>query len=203
MNGAGVWSVEMRDGSPPPRVVVWPLSPLGGGIDLGAIPEDATVLCWSGTLGEGLFARDWGTWGAAGWEALMLFCERVAPVLDERGARLVLRPHARHVLSDAFKCRRFLDENRHGRIGVALDAAAMMERSMLGDTEGHFERAFEMLGAVAELVIVTGLAPAEGEDDPPRRPPVPSEGAPGGMLGALISAHVPLGTPIVRKISGG
>lgn len=201
MSGLERVSSTVRDGSLPPTVFLARMNPLREEIDLSGVPDGAWVVCWSGSLADNMFVRDWGTWGDAGMSALKSFCARVAPEFGARGLRLVLRPHARHVLSDAFRCRRIVDENAHGFVGVALDAASMMEHSMLDDVEGHYERAFELLGPVADLVIVTGLARGDEEDGPPGRPPAPVEGAFAEMVGALIGAHVPGRTPVVRVTS--
>lgn len=200
------WRVVLRAGGERPRFVFLGGNPLGGGIDLSGLGPGATGVCWSGTLGAELFGRDWGTWGGAGMEALGAFCARVAPELESRGARLVLRPHARHVLSDPFRCRRFLDEHGgRGVVGVALDAASMTEGSMLGDAQDHAERAFEMLGPAASAVFVTGVERGAGEELSAVSCPV-GRGAVGArFLGGLVRTHVPARTPLLlmgRDVGG-
>lgn len=204
VDGGDGWVVSTRDGSAPVRVIVRETdNPLRDGVGvLEGVEEGVMVLCWSGSLGEDLFGRDWRTWGAEGMAELARFCGDAAAVLEARGGRLVLRPHARHVLSDPFKCRRFVDACEHARVGVALDAASMLEHSMLDEAEGHSERAFEMLGPVASLVVVTGVMRGGDEDAPPLRPPAGAGGALGEMIERLVEAYVPAGTPILRMICG-
>ena len=197
MSGFDRASVFVRDGSAAPGVFVCGTNPLRDEIDLSEVPDGAWLLCWSGSLADDMYARDWGTWGEAGMGALRSFCERAAAELGARGARLLLRPHARHVLSDAFKCRRFVDENPHACVGVALDAASMMERSMVGDAEGHYERAFEMLGPVAGAVVLSGVS-AEGDEEEAMRWCRADAGVVGGaFVGEMMRAHVAAATAVV------
>lgn len=197
MSAPGVWRTVMRDSSAPARVSVYDLNLLREPIATAHVGAGAITVCWSGSLADDMFARDWGTWGGAGMEALRRFCEGITPGLAARDGRLVLRPHARHVLSDPFKCRRFFDELGEGRIGVALDAASMMEHSMLGEAEGHYERAFEMLGPVASVVFVTGVDRAADEERPPTACAAGQGVVNAGVIGALVRAHVPGGTPLL------
>ncbi len=162
----------------------------------GAGPTSILV-CWSGSLADEPFARDWATWGPRGWESLMAACAAVAPSLTERGARVLLRPHARHVLSDPYKCLRFIAERPDPCFGLALDAGAMLEHSMLADAEGHTERAFEMLGPVAAAVVLSGIARAADEESPPALT-APTEGLVNPrLLGELVRRHTDPATPLL------
>lgn len=165
------------------------------------VSRDATpsiiTICWSDSLADEPFARDWATWGPRGWDALMAACAAASPSLSGRAARLLLRPHARHVLSDPYKCLRFLAERPDPCLGLALDAGAMLEHSMLADSEGHIERAFEMLGPVADAVILTGVARAGDEASPPTLTP-PAEGVLGPRhLGEMVQRHTDSATPLL------
>jgi hypothetical protein len=124
---------------------------------------------WSGSYAElddeytdgGLWASDPRTWGPKGWQ-----------VLEERGVQRVipphciLRPHARHVISDLPSCRRLLSSEWGKELGISLliDPASMLAPSMLGIrvVEDHLRRLFE---GVTELdttrifgLMVTGIA---------------------------------------------
>lgn len=191
------WTVRTRDGSTPPDLVVIRASLLGEASALSsALVADAAVI-WSGSLADEPFARDWATWGPRGWEALMAACATAGPSLTERGVRVLLRPHARHVLSDPYKCLRFIAERPALCFGLALDAAAMLEHSMLADAGGHFERAFEMLGPVAAAVVLTGVARADDEQEPPVIT-APDEGLVNPrLIGELVRRHINAATPLL------
>ncbi len=98
------------------------------------------VVCWSGWLGPEIFARDVRTWGPGGWSALERACEGM------EAGRVLLRTHARHVLSDAQRCLAFL-RRWEGKVGLLLDPMAMLEVSMLDRAEEHLDRIVGALGA--------------------------------------------------------
>ncbi len=129
------------------------------------------VVAWSGGLGEDMWARHPHTWGPRGWAALHAACDALEPVLAAWGAggeggggggagggTLLLRTHARHVLSDPRACLKFLAERaeraqRGGRaptprIALLPDLAAMIDASMLPHVEDHLDRLFALLPAL-------------------------------------------------------
>ncbi|GAB4382767.1 MAG: hypothetical protein Kow0022_01010 [Phycisphaerales bacterium] len=101
-------------------------------------------VCWSGWVGEadidsGWFERVPGGWMPSSqqtWKAVM-------QKVDEADG-VVLRPHARHLLSDGPGCRAWLQggPGRH----LLLDPVAMLEPEMLPDADEHIERLLAMLG---------------------------------------------------------
>jgi sugar phosphate isomerase/epimerase len=153
------------------------------------------VVAWSGTLAEdGPFGRDPRTWMRPGREALRAFCAAVRGPLLDAAARVALRPHARHVLSDAASCLRYLDEFGEGPLELALDPASMLEPSMLADAEDHLERALSALAGRSVMVLVHDVRP-RGAD----LAAVPlGEGVlPRDAVWRLLAAHVPPQTPVV------
>lgn len=188
--------VPVRPGGPAIRVLARAIVP-----EASWVPEEAraggVLIAWSGTLAEEPGARDWATWGPAGRAALDAACADIGPALETSGTRLLLRPHARHVLSDPFKCRRFLDERGAGPFGVALDAASMLEHSMLADAEGHIERAFEMLGPIAGAIILAGVEPGADEDAPVRPCPTGRGVVSAAFLIEMVRRHAPVTTPLL------
>jgi hypothetical protein len=140
---------------------------------LEALPAGATLVAWSGGLGDALFEADPRTWGPAGWRALEAGLAALEPVLRARGQRLWLRPHARHVLSDPPACRRLASAWPEGPVGVLAEPMGMLTRSMLGLASEHLERSF---GALAELAERTGLVLTNVE-----APPGESAGAQGDL----------------------
>lgn len=133
--------------------------------DPPAIPANIPaprLIAWSGTLAEGaMFDRDVRTWMPAGLEAFRSMCDAVRPFLDAAGVRLLFRSHARHVLCDPHRCATLLREWRDigAPFALALDAAAMLEQSMLTDAEDHLERAFGALAPLADAVILANAGP--------------------------------------------
>ena len=115
-------------------------------------------ITWSGRLGEGdepfRALPDAGNWTRAGWVTLIAACESLLPELRRRGVDLCLRPHARHILSDAQGCLTLLRGNPDVRL--LLDPGSMLAGSMLPRIEDHLTRIFEALGehpAVAAVVL--------------------------------------------------
>ncbi|MFM9957338.1 MAG: hypothetical protein ACKVZJ_04635 [Phycisphaerales bacterium] len=136
------------------RVVAWWW---GGNLLREETPEvegnDAEpVMMWSGWMGEDVFERDPRCWGPAGMTALR---ERLA-ALRAGGERrtILLRPHARHVLNDPQRCAAFQTEYGPLGFGLVLDAAAMLEDSMIAQAPDHLERIFERLGPLSPWVVV-------------------------------------------------
>ncbi|MEO1130636.1 MAG: TIM barrel protein [Planctomycetota bacterium] len=162
------------------------------------LPPSSLVVAWSGSVSEAsLFQRDPHTWMSAGREAFDDFLRRIAPELTAREQRLLLRPHARHVLCDPQRCLSFLRElDEDAPFGIALDAGAMLEDEMLSKVEDHLERAFEALGRRVHVVVATDVARSSG-DDPLRPVPIGQGVLPVSLMGSLIRAHVPPTTPIV------
>jgi len=130
------------------------------------------VVAWSGSLGESLFDRSFATWMPAGREALARYLDAALDRCRETGTTLLLRTHARHVLSDAVAARALLEERDDPRLAIAFDPAACFEAEMLPDAEDHLTRLFELAAPLADLVILRSLAPPARHDDPPAPAPL-------------------------------
>lgn len=175
------------------------------------IPGD-TLIAWSGTLApEGLFARDPRTWMPAGLDALRRALGALRPKLKGAHARLLLRPHARHVLADPQRCLTTLRKWRaaDAPFGLVLEPAAMLEAGMLAAVEDHLRRAFEALGPLADAILLDNASPSvatpEGDaDDPGAAPPLDLVPLHRGaidpaLLVALAREFVPETTPIILR----
>ncbi len=153
------------------------------------LPEADLVLGWSGGLGETLFERAFNTWMPAGRAALNAYLNAAEPVLRERGARLLLRTHARHVISDAQAALTLLEERRASPFGVAFDPAACFEPSMLADAQDHLERFFGFAAGRAEVIVLASFHQPKGEDEL-LRPAVLGDGLlDPALLGRLTRQH--------------
>lgn len=210
-----VVSIESDEPKNPVAAVldIDPLTQRGGqrALDEALFGELKTkcVVAWSGSLGDMAFARDIGTWGPAGQQAFEAMVDRLRGVLMNHGKRLLLRPHCRHVLSDAQRMMRFMleEERCAGRspFGLALDPTSLLEPTMLGVAGDHIERAMEALGSRADLVFLTGVAFAQAEASDaastdellPQATPVHDGVIDAAKLGAVVASHVPAATPVV------
>lgn len=92
----------------------------------------ADLLVWSGTLARradrGPFDADPGNWSPRAWEALRSACAAVAA---RTRARILVRPHARHIVSDlpGIECfARQVGADHPGRFAIALDPASMLDQ---------------------------------------------------------------------------
>lgn len=163
---------------------------------MGSIPDEIDFLiAWTGTLGEDLFARDTPmNWLGPGQAALTAFLAGVSPMLIERGIGLLLRPHCRHVLGDATTARSFLDAlDPNYPVGLTLDPASILEPEMCKAGADHCRRTFEILGPIADLVLLTG---AEPDGEAVRSVPL-GEGSIGAdLLVEQFTEHCREGTPV-------
>lgn len=121
--------------------------------------RDSWTICWSGWLGAadpgaGWFERSPGQWLPSARQTW----DRAAADLD-RVERMVLRPHARHLLSDGPGCLQWLRQQEGRRL--LLDPVAMLEPEMLPDADDHVTRLLSTVGALAWGVVVSDVGVAE------------------------------------------
>lgn len=97
--------------------------------------EPTRIVAWTGSYAEldggGPFDADPRTWGAAGWSALELAC---AAATEDANVTVLIRPHARHVVSDVPGIRRFattIAARCRGRFELLLDPASMLDTAHL------------------------------------------------------------------------
>lgn len=155
--------------------------------EAGANTRTTREIVWSGSFAEveggGLFDEDPRTWGIKGWDAMR---ERIE-ARGGAGNGLVIRSHARHVVSDVPGCRRLLESSWSVERGVSLcyDPASMLSPTMMDRAEDHLRRMYEAIELFPVerlgMVVVAGL----GE-----------EGASGELAARLAAAWVPVGVPI-------
>lgn len=104
-----------------------------------------------------------------------------------------MRPHARHVVSDAVAARAVLAEREGGRFGLAFDPASCFEASMLEDADDHLVRMFEIAGPLAEVVILRSVGVPRGDagfESPALEGAALGEGAlDSALLGRLVREH--------------
>jgi hypothetical protein len=156
------------------------------------------LLCWSGSLADEAFATHPANWMRPGRAALDALVHEAAPALESQARTLCLRPHHRHVLSDAQGCLRFLTDHAGLPVQVALSPADMITPDMLRDLPEHLERLFTSLGPRAALVLLQDLGPTTDDD---LLTPVPlGQGVlPAKLVRDLIRRHVPAETPLVLQ----
>jgi hypothetical protein len=87
--------------------------------------------------------------------------ERVVGGLVEAGA--IIRPHARHLVSDIPACLNLL--RKHEGVRLLLEPAAMLEPSMIDKAADHVERMLESLGSAAWGIVVSDAAVRTDAED--------------------------------------
>ncbi len=137
---------------PPPPVETWP---------------EGRVVAWSGSLAENdPFSEELRNWMAAGREALEAWCDRFVGPLASAGRTLLIRPHARQLLSDVAGVVRFLRRHRGERFGMAIAPLDLLTEEMRADGEEHLARAFEVLQPMLDPTRDLLISPAPALDDP-------------------------------------
>lgn len=133
-----------------------------------------TLIAWSGWFDDqadpqsGVFHHDPRTWTAIGWETLEARLAEILPMFEAAGTRLLLRPHVRHVISDAPAIRRVLGLFETSALGILLEPAAMLTAGMAADARDHLTRILEALARherVAAVLMTGAERPALGEAD--------------------------------------
>jgi len=209
--GGGVERAEVVDDAGAVRLVVDERNPLdesAGGAPPLAV-DGASLVVWSGSL-AGPFPEHLETptplnWMPPGGRALADWLDR----LDEDArARRWIRPHARHVLSDPPSVRAWWRRRAEAAGGtppvggLALDLAALLEPSMLGDADEHLRLHLRNLGDLASVVM---LADVRIDADRCRAVP-PGEGALGPSaweaMRAGLADFVAPGVPVVVLLPG-
>lgn len=177
-------------------------NPIADHVLPAGIPDNtATLICWSGTLADELFARDPRNWGPVGFEALHAAMRGLEFAALRGEFRVLFRTHARHVLNDPTRCQAFLAELGGRPFGIAFDPASMFEESMLRDAEDHLQRMFESLGPRCGCVILGNVQPPQGalnEDEAPMKSmPLWNGVLPARTLLKLTQALVPANIPVL------
>ncbi len=136
---------------------------------------DQTTIVWSGWFDDeadpesGVFHHDPRTWTALGWETLEARLAEILPKFEAANARLLLRPHVRHVISDAPSVRRILGKFETPVLGILFEPAAMLTAGMADDARDHLTRLLEALAhheRVAAILLTGAERPARGDADP-------------------------------------
>lgn len=146
--------------------------------------------------GAGAGTSGLATWGPIGRAAFESLCDRLAAELAPRKATVLFRSHARHVLSDAPSCIKFLQRRAGEPFGLLLDPVAMLARGMLPRAEEHLAR---ILGALAPNAATWAvlLANAEPAPDGALRPAPITRGAIAPGVIAAAAAALPSATRVV------
>lgn len=132
------------------RTVVWS----------GAFPQSQTP----GKDAEAaLWEADPRTWSSLGWSALEQALARPGCA-----GRLILRPHARHVISDIPSCRKLLTDGwgMAADVQLLIDPASMLTREMAvgASADDHLRRIFEAAMAMEPSRIFGVLIGGWAED---------------------------------------
>lgn len=172
----------------PPPLVSWE-----GNLLRDALPPPASfaspwIVARSGSLAEDPFEDEPRNWMGPGRAALEKICDGLVGPLVAHERLLLLRPHARQVLSDVAGTADFLRRHRGERFGLALAPADLLTIDMLPQAEDHLLRIAETLAGLATVVLLEDARPCR--DDPDRVEIVPiGEGVlPLGPLLTLVGS---------------
>jgi hypothetical protein len=191
-------ALACRLGAPDQVAAAWvegnPLSP--DWLALAELPAPR-MLCWSGTLAPEPFGTHPANWLRPGRTALDQFVRAATPALESQGLALCLRPHARHVLSDAQGCLRFLTDHAGLPVQVALSPADMLTADMLSELPEHLSRLFGSLGTRAALLLLQDVRASADPEAPLESVPLGQGSLPRDLVLDLLARHVPAETPVV------
>jgi hypothetical protein len=147
-----------------------------------------TLIAWSGWLGESSpsggterrWERDHRTWSPSAYDQLAARLRSIREHAEHTGTKLLLRPHARHILNDPQRCARYLTDFAGPTFGLALDPVSMLEPSMLPSAEEHLVRIMERLGSHTHwLVLPEGGIRVVGQGEDARLAFLPGTTPPG------------------------
>lgn len=166
----GGWLVASQGGE-----LRWPVWPGNLFSDAPDPQPGQTVVAWTGWFDQdaqpesGVFHHDPRTWSAQGWQTLEARLAEILPTFQAKGARLLLRPHVRHVISDAPTIRRLLAAFESETLGIFFEPAALLTAGMTDDARDHLTRLLEAFWGnprIAAYFLTGAERPALGEADP-------------------------------------
>ncbi|MEM9063899.1 MAG: hypothetical protein AAGB51_00250 [Planctomycetota bacterium] len=167
----------------------------------GPPPGDQPVVCWSGWAGDQPRAMDrvWSasfeTWGPAG---IASRDEAIGELAASR-REVLIRPHARHALSDTPGVATVARDQGGSRLGVLLEPAALFTPEMLRDADEHIERMAQLLVPLAAAILLSDVSSADDE----LRLVAAGEGELRDALGPIQSSAEQVGIPIHRAVEAG
>lgn len=113
-------------------------------------------IIWSGTPADELFAPDPTIWRPEHRERFNAFVDNALAKMAD-GIELLIRPHARHIISDIPSVRTFAAEREDVPVGILLDPSSMLEPSMLETAREHFERIAHGALPSSNAVLLSGI----------------------------------------------
>lgn len=169
---------------------------------LDEAPAESTLLCWSGTFADELFAGDMRNWTRLGKPTLEVWLESTLARIAAHGSghTLGLVPHHTHLLSDVSGQMRLFHARGERRFTTILYPSALLAPSMMRDAHDHLTRAISMVAPRCDLCILEDLAPSttaasdEGAFD---RVAWQSGILSHEFVHGLLAEHLPPTTPIV------
>lgn len=138
MDEGGVW--ELSGGVRAKWASVWRVNATKDDAVLHAI-SGPRVVVYSGWLEseDDAEAARW-SWSPAAWVRCVEKLVELRARCESAGAELLIRPNARHVVSDVPTCQKLLAEETLQGVGVVLDVAGMLTASMMRDAADHLGR---------------------------------------------------------------
>ncbi|MEY2713205.1 MAG: hypothetical protein RL005_1427 [Planctomycetota bacterium] len=166
----------------------------GGLLSAGHWPDRAPrVLTFTGSMSGSLDEGDLRNWMPAGIEACRAGITQARARASEAGQKLLIVPHALHLVSDLHSALRCMRE--HQGIGLALAPCSLLTGSMLGHAADHLARILGTLGPMADAIILHGLERTIDADGEPSVRTCPW-GA-GAIDARLVESLLPDGVPVL------
>jgi hypothetical protein len=159
----------------------------------GRWPSSAPrVLAFTGSMSGCTDEGDLRNWMPAGIERARAAIAHARSTAASAGQRLLVVPHALHLVSDVHSVLRTLRE--HEGVGLALAPAALLTGTMLEHAADHLARLLGTLGPMADAIILHGLERATDADGEPAVRPCPwGRGVlTAGLVEPLLPPVIPL-----------
>ncbi len=159
---------------------------------LAKAPAGSTLLCWSGTLADGLFDGDFRNWTRPGKTAFDRWLDATRTRLRAHvgGHRLGIVAHHTHIVSDVASQMRLWHELHEHGIATVLHPAALIAPSMHRDMLDHITRAISMVGPRCDFCMLEDIT-SEGDRTAWGRGALPHQ-----QVHALLREFLPSNTPL-------
>ncbi len=165
-------------------------------------PAGCTLLCWSGTFADDLFAGDIRNWTRPGKPALEAWLDTTLARIAAHGSghKLGVVAHHTHLLSDVSAQMRLWHARTAQGVATVLHPSALIAPSMMRDLHDHLTRAISMVAPRCDLCILEDIAPAPSA--PIDEPAFDRVAWRNGILAhdfvhGLLGQYLPPTTPIV------
>jgi hypothetical protein len=155
-------------------------------------------VCWSGWLDEAKPDEGWFERSAAAWLPSS-GSARDAVIAKVIECEAILRPHARHLVSDVPACLNLV--RQHPEAKLLIEPAAFFEPSMVATSDEHLVRIISSLAGSAWGLLISDVAiRGEGEEAWCVSVPMGEGVLDAGAFEALVREHAGDSTRIITRV---